>query len=591
MRRISTLLCLAWAVVALTPHTAAAGGNEFPGSGTRNLGRGGSGFTRADDPTVMLRNPALLADMWDDMAYTSVHILLPKACFQATGNYRWGAQGADAANFGNGPVLVSAGPNYTKPDGTALPDIRDEPFPNVCYDGPTPILPNIALTMKLADNLGVGLGFFPPDNAALPQWGNRDGTVKNDQGELRPSPTRWFRAHLNTSYFSALGAVGWRPVDWLRVGFGFQWQLVVFEATEFTRNVATRTTSSDIRVDVTGRDLFIPGLIGSLQINPIDNLDIAVGFKWSDRVKSKAKLDITTSAFGTGSSFGYVDSSGMMSNAIGLLPLTNHNRLGTVDSPPVWVPQLSFGVRYADRLSPRLKNDQWKSAHEAAGRHVEDPMATERWDVEANAIVYFNGANNVSRFVSGNESVSQQSVGADGTLGVPLDAYVGNCVGGASGDACTSREVPTYLHGKTQYSLRFGGDYNIIPGMLAVRAGVSYETNGQDPSYLNVTNYMLGRTGLHVGATLRVADKTDISVAYAHFIQRNVALTVNSRDPLPSSVTMDPTKYHVVTGKNDGEAKFAIPDAQDSSEGPLFANAGTFYYHLDIVSVALAQHF
>jgi hypothetical protein len=589
MRRISTLLCLAWAVVALTPHRAAAGGNEFPASGTRNMGRGGSGFTRADDPTVMLRNPALLADMWDDMAYSSVHILVPKSCFQATGNYRWNAQVDDAAKFGNGPpVLVSAGQNYKTPGGMPLPDIRDEAFPRVCYDGPTPILPNIALTMKLLDNLGVGLGFFPPDNAALPQWGNRDGTVKNDQGELRPSPTRWFRAHLNTSYFSALGAVGWRPLSWLRVGFGFQWQLVVFSATEFTRAVATATTNNDIRVDVTGRDLFIPGIIASAQANPIDNLDIAVGFKWSDRVKSRAKLDITTSAFGTGQAFPYVDSAGMMSNAIGLLPLTNNNRLGTVDSPPIWVPQLSFGVRWADRLSPRPKNEQWKGAHDAAGRHVEDSMATERWDVEANAIVYFNGSNDVSRFVSANESVAQQSVGADGSLGVPLEAYVGNCTNGATGAACTSREVPTYLHGKTQYSLRVGGDYNIIPGMLAVRAGVSYETNGQDPSYLNVTNYMLGRTGLHVGATVRVGVKTDISVAYAHFIQKNVALTVNEREPFN---TTDPAKYHVVTGKNDGMAKFAIPDAQDSGEGPLFANAGTFYYHLDIVSVSLAQHF
>ena len=31
--------------------------------------------------------------------------------------------------------------------------------------------------MKLAPNLGVGIGFFPPDNAALNQWGNRDGTI------------------------------------------------------------------------------------------------------------------------------------------------------------------------------------------------------------------------------------------------------------------------------------------------------------------------------------------------------------------------------------------------------------------------------
>jgi long-subunit fatty acid transport protein len=155
-------------------------------------------------------------------------------------------------------------------------------------------------------------------------------------------------------------------------------------------------------------------------------------------------------------------------------------------------------------------------------------------------------------------------------------------------DKCARREVSSYLHGKTQYSLRLGGEYNILLGILAVRAGVSYESNGQDPTNLNITNYQLGRTGLHVGATWRIAGRTDFSVAYAHFIQARVALTVNSRSALRTS---EPGKYHVVSGDNDGMARFAIADAFDTAEGPLYANAGTFYYHLDVLSVSLAQHF
>ena len=590
MRRFSSVfVVVVHTLVVVTLMTigagsALAGGNEFPGGGTRNLGRGGSGFTRADDPTVMLRNPALLADLWEDMAYAGVHILVPKACFQATGNYGWGSQGTDVANFGDGPVLLNP-PNARAPDGTPLPNVRDEAFPKVCYQGPLPILPNVALSMKLADNLGVGLGFFPPDNAALPQWGNRDGTV-DTPGGLRPSPTRWFRSHLNISYFSALGAVGYRPFSWLRIGFGFQWALVVYNTTEFTRFTATRNTANDVRVDVFGRDLFVPGLVGSVQVTPTDGLDIAVGFKWSDRVKSRAKLDITTGYFGTGEPFEYIDSSGTPTTAAGLLPTRSNNRVGTVDSPPIWVPQLSFGIRYADRLVPRPKNEQWQAAHQAAGRSVQDSMATERWDIELNAIVYFNSVNNMSRFVTPNERVDTQSVAPDGTLGVPLSAFIGQCSGG--GSDCSERAVPVYLHGKTQYSLRLGGEYNILPGVFAVRAGLSYETDGQSPEHLNVTNYQLGRAGLHVGATLRIADKTDISIAYAHVINKDVSLTVNPARPFN---TDNPDKYHVVQGKGDGVARFAIPDAVDASEGPLFANAGTFYYHLDIASVSLSQHF
>jgi hypothetical protein len=587
MRRLWTLVCLVSAVVALTPHYAAAGGSEFPASGTRNLGRGGTGLTRADDPTLMLRNPALLADLWDDVAYTGMHVLLAKSCFQATGNYGWGASGDDAVDLGQGPLLVNL-TNAKTPDGAPLTSIRDEPFPKVCYEGPVPILPNIGLSMKLAPNLGVGLGFFPPDNAALSQFGNRDGTVDTAAG-LRPSPTRWFRSHLNTSYFSALGAIGYRPLSWLRFGLGFQWALVVYSATEFTRPVATRSISSDIRVDVTGRDLFIPGVIASVQVNPIDNLDIAVGFKWSDRIESRAKLDITTSNFGSPQAVPYVDQDGDAGTVPGLVRARSDNRLGNVSSPPIWVPQLSLGVRYADRLAPRPKNDQWQAAHAAAPHRTQDSMATERWDVEANAIVYFNGANDVSRFVSANEKVITQSIARDGSLGLPLNAYVGQCAGKIS--ECREREVPVYIHGKTQLSLRLGGDYNIIPGMLSVRAGFSYETNGQDPEYLNVTNYMLGRTGLHVGATWRIQGGTDLSIGFAHFIQRDIALAINPARPLDPRSSADPQKYHVASGANNGVAKFAIPDASDSVEGPLFANAGSFYYHLDVVSLSLAQHF
>lgn len=586
MRRILTRLCLVSAVVALLPHRAAAGGSEFPAGGTRNLGRGASGFARADDPSVMVRNPALLADLWTDMAYTGLHVLLPDACFQATGNYGWKVEGDDLVDFGAGPLLTNVS-NATTVDGMPLPDLKGEAYPEVCYGGPLPVLPNVALTMKLAPNLGVGIGFFPPDTAALAQWGNRDGTVNTAQG-LRPSPTRWFRAHLNTSYFSALGAVGYRPLHWLRIGVGFQWALLAYSTTEFTRSVATRNLANDVRVDVNGRDLFVPGFVASVHATPIDSLDVALGFKWSDRVRSRAKLDITTGYFSAGRPFTYVDEDGEVTSIGSLTRFTAEDRVGRVNSPPIWVPQLSLGIRYAKRLYPRPDSDErWQLVRRANGRDVQDAMATERWDVEADAIVYFNAASDASRFVGQEQTVVLRSVRADGSPGSTAEAFIGQCVPNGS-DPCATREVPSYLHGKTQLSLRLGGEYNIILGILAVRAGVSYETHGQDPAYVNITNYQLGRTGLHVGATWRIAGQTDFSVAYAHFFQKSVALTVNDKSPFRTS---EPDKYHVVTGDNDGMARFAVADAADAVEGPLFANAGTFYYHLDVLSVALAQHF
>jgi hypothetical protein len=343
---------------------------------------------------------------------------------------------------------------------------------------------------------------------------------------------------------------------------------------------------------VFGRDLFIPGVIVSAQINPIDALDIAIGFKWSDRVKSIAKVDAETGAFGAGKPFQWLDAMGGMHSSETFAPFVNNNIRGTVSAPPIWVPQLSFGLRYADRLAPRAGLSKLQSTHAATSGTVQDSMSTERFDIEANATMYFNSVSDFRKFTNPGRTATLLGIGANGQE-IPTTVLVGACVQKNANGDCIEAESPALLHGKNQYSFRLGGDYNLFPGVFTVRAGLSYETDGTDPRYTDITNYMLGRTGLHVGATVRVARRTDISIGYVHVIQKDVRLTPNIANgaPLPKIITDNPEKYHLVTGANDGPAGFAIADSTDPAEGPLFSNAGTYYYHLDVIAFDFAQHF
>ena len=254
-------LTLLLAIVVL-PQRAAAGGTEFPADGTRNLGRGGAGMARADDPSVMIRNPALLADMWGDQALLGAHLALVDSCFHASGGYGVGTANTQAIEIGGERIFLRPPTGATYLDGTPVVGYENEPYPNVCYEGPSPFLPRVALTMKIGPDLGVGIGFFPPDNSSLNQFGNRDGSVDTDLGP-RPNPLRYIRAHLNTSYFSALTAVGYRINDFIRIGFGFQWQLVVFQSRSVTPafSVSGLSPTGDVRTSAFGRDLFVPGLI------------------------------------------------------------------------------------------------------------------------------------------------------------------------------------------------------------------------------------------------------------------------------------------------------------------------------------------
>lgn len=602
--------------IAVLPQRAAAGGTEFPADGTRSLGRGGAGMARADDPYVMIRNPARLADLWDDQAMIGANFLLVDSCFQPTGSYGIGTAGGSASAFrvGDQTLTVNTPPTAMDADGNTLPAYTTEPYPEVCYEGPMPFLPHVALTMKPRHDLGVGLGFFPPDNAALNQWGNRDGTVDTPNG-LRPNPLRYYRSHLNTSYFSVLGAVGYRISDFIRVGFGFQWQLAVFQARTWTTAVTGLNPINDVRTDVFGRDLFIPGFIGSVHLKPFDALDVAIGFKWSDLVKSKAKLDLTSGAFGTGEPENYYVGGSPVPLTTSV-PTTSYNQTGDVRSGPIWVPQLSFGLRYADRLKPLVHDDEWAKA-KANSRTTEDSMQNERWDIEADVIYYFTSKYDYTQFTNKNAQISLVTVDGNGNMPPPLVTGVGDCtVEVQAGELCPERRVRTEILGKDQITARIGGDYNVLPGLFTIRAGASYEADGQDPKSLNVQQYMYGRIGLHGGFTVRVTEKTDFTFGFAHFIQKELRLQVNParlgdyvqlyRQSMANGI--DPAStYHLETGSGfaidpmspegmakgpfDGVAGVEVPNAGQVEPGPYFINAGSYFYDLSVLSVELVQRF
>jgi long-subunit fatty acid transport protein len=147
--------------------------------------------------------------------------------------------------------------------------------------------------------------------------------------------------------------------------------------------------------------------------------------------------------------------------------------------------------------------------------------------VEADVVYYFTSVYDKQQYTTRDAQLTLRTIDPKGVIGsIPAspgdclkrDPITNNCLG--------DRVVRTDLGGKNQFTVRAGGDYNLLPGLLALRAGVSYEAPGQSPATLNVMNYMLSRTGVHLGFTVRVAGKTDISFGYAHFFQENVELQV-----------------------------------------------------------------
>jgi long-chain fatty acid transport protein len=68
---------------------------------------------------------------------------------------------------------------------------------------------------------------------------------------------------------------------------------------------------------------------------------------------------------------------------------------------------------------------------------------------------------------------------------------------------------------KDVFGIRLGGDFVVVPDLLALRAGAWYESKGQDDELLNVDFHLGSRVGVSGGATVRVW-RLDLSLAYQH---------------------------------------------------------------------------
>lgn len=582
MGRLARACALLVMTLVSLPGVVHAGGREFPGDGARAMGRGGAGMTRPDTPRIMSRNPAMLADLPSTILELNQTVTVPRGCFQPSGGY-----GLQVEQGSSGDIVQFQGQKdpLILGNGGSIDGYYGEPYPNVCYDGGYVFLPSVMLGGKISDDLGWGLGFLPPDLDQMTQWGNPDGTINTDNG-LRPNPTRYTGLFQNATFFSLQGALGYRLTPWLRIGAGVRWSMVVFQgATMATALANSRKASNDGYGELTGRDLFIPGFNVSLSAIPADNLDVALSFRWEDAVRvTNPKLDIITNVWGPGHPVEY-ENNGVSAVSGAGIPVATDDVRGTFDAPPLIVPQLSFSLRYADRIITRAE----QAARPLDPDKVGDSLDTERWDIELDAIYYMTSAidEQVFTFKPGGGELVRQDANADGSIAT-ISAFAGKCAvkQTSTGRCPIPRENRRPLEGRDQWTFRLGGDINLIPSRLAVRAGISYEQRGVDPNQVYTGNATgLQQTGLHAGFTLRFG-RTDFTLSYAHFMTETVEIAFGHAEN-PSRFR-DPQYNYISEG--DAAAYAELPD-NDNEFGSSSVNAGRHSQSLDVIAIGVAQHF
>lgn len=509
------------AAAALSLFTLLGSSREAKANGFHTLtvepeqfARGGAWLARANNPLATFFNPAALSRNASG-ASVSMNLIFQRTCFQRKGPDNSVAADASAtASYGE---VCNEG----------------NPFPN----------PQLAGNFRITDKLGVGIAVLGPSAAGKDKY-SLTGTnkrltdsfvtdAKAGDPSVGPSGTRFLLTDIDPLIAWPQIGVGYEAMPNLRFGASFIWGIAVLKfgnvafgtgpTDQFKDGYFQEPASLNLKAILESKDLFVPGFVLSTMYSPTKNIDLAAWYHWSDSVRASGQADVT----------------GVVYNNSDVNPNPRSNP--TPDGKTsVTVPQpmeARIGFRF---FVPR--NTAEPAPDAPAKRVVKDPLHDEVFDVELDGewshdsqfddlLIRFNAKPPTAVIPSG----SNTALGV-----VPANA-------------------DTPHRWKDSFGLRLGGDFNAIRDLLAVRAGVWYQTSSIDPRYLHVDYVPSQRVALAAGATVRVSI-VDIQAGFAH------------------------TFFQSVDNNGNGWIKGLTPVESQGYRSPYAVNGGRVSAHSNIIS-------
>jgi long-subunit fatty acid transport protein len=449
---------------AAVPSAAWGFGIELPENGATAFGRGGAFMTRASDPSAVMHNVAGIAGLPGLQITLSSNVGRFDHCFQRSGGYQSSADGAS---------VDATGTVFDPGNGSDPAYLSGHvPYPQVCNDAAVTLAPMLLGTYRINRMFSLGFGVFAPSTTGSGQ--NFSDTVVATDSVTHmsfnaPSPVRNLLYQKNLLVLHPVIALAVAPTRWIRFGIGIE---PSFGRFQFGLNVnaiasSPQSPSSDVRINLDASGFFMAGSL-STQVLPTPYLSFAAQFHYN---------------------FG-IDASGTANNTA--LPYTrapNGNIASSfnIDSMRIQLPwTLRVGARYnLPRAGRPTQND---------GTGTYDPMTDDVFDVEA-MFTYERTS-----------SLSQTDLTNTGTIRIDT--------------AGTAVPAPASISIKSDLSdvmgVRLGGDWNVIPGTLALRLGGAYESRGASPVATSIHLPAYAGGTVTAGLSYRWHWLT-VSAGYAHY--------------------------------------------------------------------------
>ncbi len=469
---------LTLATLASAERTAhATNVTEFPDNGSEQMARGGAWVARASDPLAAFYNPAGLAGQ-NTRLTIQANIAVAHTCF---------TRQKSAFDTSQEPLADANGV-----------------FPKVCNDVSPGFDPQIGITYKINERLGAAFLFVAPSGVAQATW------PRFVNGE--PSPNRYLLTDSNTFFATPTLALGGEVIDGLRLGASFQWGIAKakFATAAPGVNQDNASRGNDVQSTIIASDYFVPGFTLGALYSPTDFLDIAGWYKWSDSIKARGdaytQANYYTPQVASGNTSGIKDGDTSLPDCnFGAGGAGGNNVCGNGNNAflHLAVPmEAKLGFRYHKPRHKSVVTDPQTGVVKKS--HSRDPIADDAYDIELDG----TWANNSTL-----DAIEIRFPGDANQNGVIP-------VNGTGGSLPPITDQP--LNFKDVYGLRLGGDVNIIPDQLALRAGTFFETKAQDSQYQTIAFMGGQRFGLAGGGTYRIKldrvkkNAIEVSLGYEH---------------------------------------------------------------------------
>ena len=392
------------------------------------------------------------------------------------------------------------------------------PYPLACNDPNVSVTPNIALTYRITPRVAIGFAAYGPNTTGTPQ--NFPDRYNIPGVGLAPSPVRYlvFQKSLLMAYI--VMAASFAPLPWLRFGVSIQPAYATFSFGTMS-NISpssAQSPDSDLFIKLSAHGWFVAGQIGT-QILPSPYLSFGGQLRLNPDVHLQGTGDVQANYYAT-------------------TRTADLNSQFTVERMTVPLPwTLHAGARFE---LPRVGRP-----HNTDPGY--DPMVDDVFDIEAT--FSWENTSRMSHVLLENTGLIMV-----GPLRVPAPATVA---------------MDSDFH--DTFGVRIGGDVNIVPGHVALRAGFAYDTAAEGAAQAQIHLPGYETYSVHGGASVRLGPMT-LNLGYAHFFMSGLdASTVGVRavTSVGGAVACDTT----------------------AGAGACQINRGVYTGVLDLFSASLAAHF